>query len=675
MELFRLDFETNVNETIEIKQKEIRAMRKHAERHRSKNEIGPIDLEYTVKKPGLYRLLKVIDESKLEVQRRISDTLVVTCPQAYIRPSSADRCLGDLSDLTIDVRGTPPMKIVYSQTVNRKDRSFHFQSIQPEHLVSPLLGGSSALTLISRGNEDASWAAPHTVGVRLNESMVSAGKWLYSIDEVHDAAGNVVNFTDRGEDGEHIYPKGSHLEQAITVHQRPQIRLEGHDSQNPLRVATGQKRELPIKFGAPGQTSDAAEHVITWEFSPLDTLTADGNHADHSTYETFTAKHSRQRPLIHRPGLYTLRSIASSFCEGEVKEPASFLLINPPKPELSITTEDIYDKCAGSAIGVVVDLDLVGTPPFLIRYDMIQDGRRTEHYERKVHGVRDQMELKPRDAGSFTYRFTSIDDAVYTGEQLHDIKIVQDVKPPASAALAKSGETVQACIDEPVELEVFLAGDAPFTLEYELVHDGKRSKQKIKDIETSPYRINTGPLRQGGEYSLALASVSDQKGCKIFLNGEVKINVRRQRPKVAFAKLDGKRTTTTLEGRRIGLPIRLEGEAPWEVTFRNADAPEKVKKVALQASNSFIEVSERGTFELLDVRDRSCPGTVDIPASMFDVDWIARPELTFTESSGLTQEGKKQVKREVCEGDVDAMELLLTGKHIHSRTDRLLTQT
>lgn len=662
MELFRLEFEGNANETIEIKQREIKAMRKAAEKKRSKHDVGPLDLEYTVKKPGLYRLLRVVDESKLEVQRRISDTLVVTCPKAAIQPSAANRCIADLSDLTIDVTGTPPMKIVYSQTVNKKDRSFHFQSIQPENLVSPLIGSSSALTLISRGNEDVSWAAPQTVSVRLNESMISAGEWLYSIDEVHDAAGNVVNFTDRGEDGEHIYPKGTHLEQGLTVHERPKVLLDGYDSQRPLRVPTGRKVDLPVKFGPIGKSTDNLEHTITWQFSPIDTLTADGDHGTEYVIEEYVSKNPQRRPQVHQPGLYTLKSVRNGFCEGEVKEPSSVLLINPPKPEVSISSEDIFDKCAGNAIGLLVELDLVGTPPFKLRYDMIQNGRVKEHLVREIRGLRDQIELKPRDAGHFEYHLTSIDDAVYTGEQLKDLVLAQDVKPPASAFLTVSGETVQACIDEPVEFDVLLSGEPPFTLEYELVHDGKRSKQKVKDIQHGPYKISTGPLHQGGEYSLALATVQDKTGCKIFLNGEVKINVRRQRPKVSFAKLDGKRTTTTLEGRKINLPLRLEGEHPWQVSYRNLEDPEQIKTATLQASNSFLDISQRGTYELVDVRDRSCPGTVDASAATFDVGWIARPELRFSETAGLVAEGKKQVKREVCEGDVDAMELILAGQ-------------
>jgi nucleoporin POM152 len=663
IEIFRLDFDTNANETIEIKQKEIRAMRKQADKKTPKGEI--LTLEYPIKKPGLYRLLRVVDESKLDVQRRISDTLVVKCPRASMKPSTTDRCIGDLSDLTIDVEGIPPLKIAYSRTINSKDQSFHLQSIQPENLVSPLTGSSSALTLISRGNEDISWAKSQLISVRLNESTTSSGKWLYSIDEVHDATGNVANFSARGEDGEHIYPKGSHLEQGLTVHERPQVRLEGCDSNKALRVAKGKSTAFPIRFGPLGRTPDDAGHVVTWEFSPIDTLTAEGGHGSEVVLEEFVSKNAHQKPNIERPGLYTIKSVRNQFCEGEVREPASCLLINPPEPDLTITSEDIYDKCAGSSIGLRLDLDLIGTPPFTVYYEVEERNSRPSTQRVEVSGSRHQLELKPETAGHFTYRFTRIDDQVYRGHALNpkDLTLEQDVKPPASAHLMGTGVLVEACIGEPVKLDIFLSGEPPFTLEYELLHDGKRVKQKLKGLDPGMHEISTGPLLHGGAYSLALTSVQDSTGCKIFLNQEVKIRVRPSRPKVSFGQVEGKRSTLTLEGREIELPLRLEGVSPWKVSFRNVnDSTGKIVEREVNSANGNIKIDTRGTYELVSVNDATCPGTVEASASTFDVGWIARPELKISNLSGVIPDGKKYVKREVCESDVDSMEVNLIGK-------------
>src|SRR5271163_3983364 len=93
VELLRFDFDTNSNETIVLSNRERKGIFEDKERTTAL-------AHYTVKKPGVYRLHKVIDESKLEVQRRMSDTLVVRCPKVEVTATDSDKCLGDLSDLT-----------------------------------------------------------------------------------------------------------------------------------------------------------------------------------------------------------------------------------------------------------------------------------------------------------------------------------------------------------------------------------------------------------------------------------------------------------------------------------------------------------------------------------------------------------------------------------------------
>jgi nucleoporin POM152 len=635
----------------------------------SKDDSNSFVLEYVVRKPGVYRLQKVVDESNLEVQRHMSDTIVVNCPKATIKQSTSDRCIGDLSNLTVEVRGTPPMKIVYSRTVNKEDQSFHFQSIQPENLVSPLLGSDTTSTLVAGLEEDVSWARSYSIDVRLNESMTTSGKWIYSIDEVHDATGNVANFSAEGEDVEYANPKRLHLAHAFTVHERPVARLKGCDTNYPLKVASGLSSILPIEFGSSGSNLENTKHIVTWYFSPLDKLTASGDHGEDVIVEEFVSKNPRQKPEISRPGLYTLKSIASQFCDGEVKEPASCLLLNPPEPDLSITSEDIYDKCAGNSIGLLVDLDLTGTPPFVVHYEIEKDRQRKSHKVR-INGSRHQLELKPSDAGHFTYRFKSIDDNVYGSRPLNSqtLKLEQDVKPPASAYLMKASSEIVSCIEDRVKVDVLLQGESPFTLEYELIHNGKRKKERITGIQENRVTISTEPLIQGGDYTLALASVQDKTGCKIFLSDEAKIAVRQQRPKASFGLVDGKRKVTALEGDKVRLPLRLEGVPPLQIGYRRVNnSSGQVVTIVKQNTNDILLVDQRGVYELVNVTDSLCPGFVDPSTATFEVDWIPRPSIKLAENAGLTLEGNKYLKREVCEGDIDAVELSIIGKSARSR--------
>ncbi|KAJ5046439.1 uncharacterized protein L3040_003682 [Drepanopeziza brunnea f. sp. 'multigermtubi'] len=656
VKLLRIDLETNINETIVLSSKEVRSVRKV-------QDDSLLTLNYPAKKPGLYRLLEVFDNTKLEVQRRMSDTLVVICPKAIVKSTGADRCLGDLSDLTMVIEGTPPLKIVYSRTANSEQSVHHFSSIQPENFASPLLGSTSVGTLVPAGSEDASRARSQRITVPLNESMMPSGQWLYSVDEIHDALGNVANFSSGSDDVEHVYPKGAHLEQAFTVHDRPVSRLTSCDSRNPMMVANGRTTQLPVEYSMPGKSQDDTSHTVTWKFSPLNTLTQSGDHGSEVFFEEYFAPTAYSQPTIRQPGLYTLTGVKSKFCEGKVKEPASCLLLNPPEPELTLSAENINDKCAGNSIGLLVDLDLIGTPPFVVRYD-IETKTGTHSESIWVEGLRHQLELKPRDAGHFKYHFTSIDDAIYKGQQLSGSGLVleQDVKPPASAFLRRPLGPIDACIEEPVEMNVELSGEPPFTLEYELVHDGKRKRTKETNIETDIFNIRTDSLSKGGEYSLALTSVQDRTGCKIFLNSEVKFTVRRQRPKASFGQLEGKHTTVEVEGKKVELPLRLTGRGPWTIKYQNLDdASGKILEKTAKTANDLIQVNERGIYEILEVADDQCPGTVDPAASTFKVDWFSRPQIRLADTAALILDGTKYLKREVCEGDIDAVDFNLIG--------------
>ncbi|KAL9484215.1 hypothetical protein ACSS6W_003004 [Trichoderma asperelloides] len=603
VELLRLDLETGKEEIIKISTREINKVAKLVREHNADPDATPFHWTYPVKKPGVYRLNKVLDEYKLEVQRPVRDTYVVPCPQARIQTAdSSDRCIRDLSNLSLDVVGTPPLKVKYSRSINGKNHAFHFQSLQPEGFASPLISTSG---LGFDNSDDVSWVKSQKVTVQLNETMATAGEWEYLVEEVYDAFGNVVKYADANEELD--TPKTKWLSQRFSVKERPKIRMQGCDLRNPLRVAKGRAAKLPISFGLTGRVEDTS-HKITWQFSPIDSITNSGDHGD--------------QPLVSEPGLYTLKSVSSGSCEGEVDEPSSCLLLNPLEPHLSLRTEEIADKCAGNSVGLRVDLDLVGTPPFTVRYDIISDG----HVEKQAHRVdalRSQIELVPRKAGRYKYIFRSIDDDVYTGLPLtgEDKVLEQVVKPAASAYISNREKTVSACLESEVDVDVVLAGEPPFSLEWEIIHDGKRKPARATDIKDSHFQIKTSSLTKGGDYILALSSM--------------KISVRRQRPRGAFGLIEQKNSIMAVEDTALRLPLRLQGEGPWTVSYRNLDGPSDIITKTINGPNDYLLVRSRGTYELVDIVDKQCPGIIEPTASKFEVDWFPRPEISIVASNSI----------------------------------------
>jgi nucleoporin POM152 len=658
MEFTRIDIDTNVNETITVKRTELNKMLKRARKAaKSSDPDDPLRLFYTVKKPGVYLLRKVTDHSKLLVRPRPSSLVVATCPQARIKQTSGNRCRSDLSNIALEVEGTPPLNVKYRLTVNGKPKGgSQFQNLQPEDAISPLSRHTSQ-ALVKSGREDISWARPHTMTVPLNETLTTSGLWEYEIDEVQDGLGNFVSYT-TVDDEDRPKPKAAGVRQLFEVHERPTAYLKGCNPQSPLRVAKGNVARLPVYYGSTGQKPIDSAHTVEYLFTPQSEIVTDGYHSTNAELKRQTMRKGEQ-PTIKEAGLYTIKSVTTDFCEGEAFEPTSCLLQNPPEPDLAISSEDIVDKCAGNPIGLRVGLDLVGTPPFTIVYYETKAGRKTRKPPLQVASLRSTMDLTPIDAGHYKYTFESISDAVYHERPIKNIELQQNVRPSAQARFLESGRPKQACIDDTAEFDVKIVGEAPWKLEYEVLHNGKRAKHSIETSD-DVYTIKTDKLSSGGEYVVTLTSVTDKAQCKEFLKEEARVNVRHERPKAYFGHIEGKQAIMALQGRQVGLPLRFTGSGPWRLEYENLKTKE-VKKQTFQNPNSHLDVSTDGTYQLLSVKDSVCPGLIDGKADQFDVSWVARPSLSIPETTA-TLEGGKYIKEPVCEGDEDAFDISVHGK-------------
>lgn len=659
IELLRYDLDTGQNETITISSKQLRQLRRQADKRQPQQ--GPTahrDLLFLVRKTGIYQLRRVLDESNLEVQTRVSDTLVVSCPRALLKTSHSDKCRGDLSDLTLEVEGTPPLKIKYSRRVNGQDGGFSFQNIQPESSRSSLLNLKHTGLLIDSTMPDLTWAQTQKLEIPLNESLNAGGEWLYAIEEVHDAYGNVANYSMYLDEMDRISTKGLPQWHQFSVHERPRLSFAGCNAQKFLEVAKDDSIELPIRFSSVGRNYDNdAPFQVTYFFYESDTP----NDRSLAKVRQVHLKNIDLRPRIKQQGWYTLDSVSSRFCSGEILEPSSCFLHNPPEPELTVRYEKVFDKCANNSVGLLVDLDLVGSPPFRLRYS-IESERGVETHFNVIEGLRGQLDFRPSEAGHYRYRFLDIADSVYGARSLKDKvpPLEQDVRPPASASFLGSREARKSCFGEPVSVDVSFVGEAPWTLQYEIVHNGKRVKQTLSsdnDLAT----ISTEPLLSGGEYILSLTSVRDRSNCKRLLKESIEIEVRPKKPHASFGLLDEKRSALALENSIVKLPLRLSGQAPWTIKYRNLDvSPPTLAHKTLWDENGAIEISQEGRYELVEVSDATCPGVIDQSARLFEISWISRPRLSALDGNSV-KEGDSIAKSEVCEGDNDVMELKLSG--------------
>jgi nucleoporin POM152 len=656
IELARYDLDNYENEIITISAKQVRQLKRQADKLYSKTDkLSSRMLRYTVKRTGLYQLHRVIDESKLEVRRRNFDTLVAPCPGAFIHTERIDKCRGELSDVALNVTGIPPFKVTYGKKINKQQSTSSVQTIQPPGLDSTLNIGEASSTLLDPRAMNLDWARSMTITVPINESLILDGVWSYSVEQVEDGSGNIVSYAAET-DGENASPAPVR-QQRLTVHNRPRIFFDGCNSQHALQVAREDSIRMPLKMHPSGPLACADWPLhLTYTFAPQ--TVAD----DESAIETQTVdlKSDMIPPRISRAGKYSLDYIGSQFCAGEISEPSSCIVINPPRPDVALAKEDLSDNCAGNTVGLKVDFDFTGSPPFSLRYSVSHQGS-PDFKSANFDGLRGQLEFKPTLAGSYEYEFLEIQDKFYGPLSLKHKHLVlrQDLKPPASAKFMDKLDNVQTCLDQTVTVDVRLFGEAPWTLEYEMVQGGKRKKVSAQS-DGPTYSIVTPPFSSGGQQSLILTNVQDRSGCPQSIREELTINVRHERPRAAFAEVNGRHDIFALEGNPIRLPLRLMGSGPWTVEIINHDLPSSHHAMTLKQANDAISIDRSGTYEILSVRD-SCPGVVDPTANTLKVSWIDRPALVIPDSAALREGETTYRKSDVCEGDDDALAIALTG--------------
>lgn len=670
IQLLRFDFDNNEPEYLTIGSREIKRMRASALRHVGKDTSQPLILNYAVKKSGLYRLGEVVDETKLVVQHPLTETYVVKCPSAKVIHAGKTRCKGDMSNIALHVEGTPPFKLKYRKIVNGHDRDVSYQSVQPDNFVSPLLRLKGSGPLTQYGDNNLDWAQVQTVVVSLNETVSQSGEWTYTIEEVTDVFNNVQSYVRTSEDYELPKHRADRIEDGFIVLERPRAALDpGHKRTiEPIRAARGQSVEIPVSLlhHDVHEPSDQ-EYAVTYEFTPEAEIRADGGPSSGTIGENFKIKRGGQLPRVKAPGLYRLSTIATDKCAGQVDEPSMLQIINPPEPQVEISNETIHDSCAGRNIGLRVNFDFSGTPPFTIGYTVRnQQSKALTHQSRTFDSPRGTIELRPDEAGSFEYQFLELSDNVYSRQDLKSrkLKLQQSVKPSVSASFVSTSSKQGVCLDDTVTHSVKLSGEGPWKLEYELVHGKKREKHTVES-EDDRITIQSRSLTSGGEYSLALLGVTDKMGCREALTQDAKIFVRHQKPRAAFGFIDGRQSIKILESKTVDLPLRLSGDGPWEIEYEykkpGSERSQALGKERARNNNDIISVRQEGTYEIKSVRDARCPGSVDEKSSKFDVAFIPRPHILPSEAPQHTIWEDRIMRNAVCEGDEDAIVLALRG--------------
>jgi len=160
-----------------------------------------------------------------------------------------------------------------------------------------------------------------------------------------------------------------------------------------------------------------------------------------------------------------------------------------------------------------------------------------------------------------------------------------------------------------------------------------------------------------GKLSVTLLSIQDGDGRVRKLPAPtVEVDIHRQKPTVRFAKAG--RVVIT-EGESAQAPLRLTGDAPWEVVYTlNGGKP---KKVSLRDANNHLTLNDAGMYRLVEVKDANCPGVVS-KDDTFEIAFKPRPKVEIVSNSAISQAGNVYRHRGFCTGGEDQVALRFNGK-------------
>lgn len=204
-----------------------------------------------VTKPGTIRLERILDSSGVAARLAYPlEVTVVPCPTAFytddpiIQPANPVRCQGDASgvDLTIDIRGVPPLSLRWSKYVVGKKESFLVEGIEDS---SP----ASRSHTDSRNAIRTSSKIPQMLKVPLSFPVESLGRVTLALENVIDGMGNIV-LLDQGVTSETIFREAalnSKTARSVDVLRRPSVSFRNCGPGNPVSLLIGSDAPLSLQ--------------------------------------------------------------------------------------------------------------------------------------------------------------------------------------------------------------------------------------------------------------------------------------------------------------------------------------------------------------------------------------------------------------------------------------------
>jgi nucleoporin POM152 len=469
---------------------------------------------------------------------------------------------------------------------------------------------------------------------------------------VRDACGNTFEADDRA----------TRFQQNVFIHPRPVVVFDGCSADKPIDLLQGgPAREIGLRVQ--GDAVDEGPFTAEVRFE------GDGD----SWLRNVTFDH-RKTVKVEKPGVYTIQNVDGKHCSGESGANWMCTAREVSPPTASIQFDPIQDPCAGP-VGVKALAVLSGKAPFRVKYRVLRQGRPAQEHEQTIHRTREEIEFRPSAEGEVTYTFTGLADANYHNIALDGPSFTQILHPVAKASFdlskRRQGQpdvVLHSCQGDVAKAQLNFEGVGPYEVTYAIRGDSGQilETEKVKGIKSSTapfeFKIPKQIAAKGGQLTVSLISVKDAKGCERPLTvPDLSIEVQRSKPSVSFVE---PRESAMLEGKNVNLPLRLAGQGPWTVRYRmqNQDGNDSVVERTLQNAESLLDVNMPGAYEIIDVRDKYCPGTVVTDRAVHTVTIRPRPDAKFSEKGmSVSASSGALIRSSICLGEQDSTVLSVQG--------------
>ncbi|ORY24076.1 hypothetical protein BCR39DRAFT_548028 [Naematelia encephala] len=533
------------------------------------------------------------------------------------------RCVGDEEVVTFEARGVGTLKAAWKK--QSKDATTHgiIEGIEED------FQDNDELALVHRDRISRT----HTVPLRLAHDQ--PGVYTVALTSITDSMHNTY------------IPSGHSAEKVFNVLPRANAAF---NSPEPRELLANRTSAIP--FSVQGFNGPGSVEIIYQHASPEGEIT------------TGSMRLSRKDDAIpvDSPGTYSLLEI-KSVCSGMIREPSSVQvrLVPPPKVDIQVTT---LHECAMD-VGVTVDFDFAGTPPFTVFYTEQRKGTRMDSKSATFRSHHGDLKLLPNYEGEYTYTFIALSDAKYQQVSLDKPPIKQTVHPLANVELfGNPRRTLFACSGDEIEIDFEAKGAKPLHLTYLKSWSGQAEnitspiapgKQKLHVPVPPSLSAESGA---SGRLTIELMAIEDGNGCARRLSSKpIEVDINRQKPTVRFSNSE---KVTVTEGDLVRAPLRLTGQAPWDLWYSLDNKAEK--KITVRDANAQLSFEDKGAYRLTKVKDAHCAGTVHDVASTFEVNFKPRPTVHVQTSELVRLDGSTYRHAGLCAGEEDQVALRFEGQ-------------